>query len=195
MIRIRLEYHEESGCSFSGDTIKHMSVVKYKYPFNIRHLLGKPMCCLLVFTHHYSRGFTFFIVSYTLVHSKHITFYTRHLFTEIALSSNTSSPRVRYSVLTVLYYLRDPCTFRDRTLYCDNKSAISIAHNLVQHDRTKYIEVDRHFIKEKLDNVLICTPYVSTQNQLAYILTKGLSYINFKRIISKLGMENIYSPA
>ena len=80
-------------------------------------------------------------------------------------------------------------------LYCDNKSAISIAHNLVQHDRTKHIEVDRHFIKEKLDNGLICTPYVSTQNQLANILTKGLNYINFERIISKLGMENIYSPA
>jgi len=80
-------------------------------------------------------------------------------------------------------------------LYCDNKSEISIAHNPVQHDRTKHIEVDRHFIKEKLDNGLICTPYVSTQNQLADILTKGLNCINFERIISKLGMENIYSPA
>ena len=80
-------------------------------------------------------------------------------------------------------------------LYCHNKSAISLAHNLVQHDRTKHIEVDTHFIKEKLDNGLICTPYVSTQNQLANILTKGLNYINFERIISKLGMENIYSPA
>ena len=37
-------------------------------------------------------------------------------------------------------------------LYCDNKTAISIAHNLVQHDRTKHVEVDRHFIKEKIDN-------------------------------------------
>ena len=47
-------------------------------------------------------------------------------------------------------------------LNCDNKSAINIAHNLVQHDRTKYIEIDRHFIKEKLDSGLICTPYVPT---------------------------------
>jgi len=30
-------------------------------------------------------------------------------------------------------------------LYCDNKAAISIAHNLVQHDRTKHVEIDRHF--------------------------------------------------
>ncbi|XP_058724364.1 phospholipid-transporting ATPase 2-like isoform X1 [Vicia villosa] len=75
-------------------------------------------------------------------------------------------------------------------LYCDNKSAISIAHNPVQHDRTKHIEVDRHFIKEKLDSGLICTPYVSSHGQLADILTKGLSCSNFERIISKLGMEN-----
>ena len=80
-------------------------------------------------------------------------------------------------------------------LYCDNKSAISIAHNPVQHDRTKHVEVDRHFIKKKLESGLICTPFVSTQDQLADILTKGLHNITFEDIVSKLGMENIYSPA
>ena len=79
-------------------------------------------------------------------------------------------------------------------LYCDNKSAISIAHNLVQHDRIKHIEVDRHFIKEKLDSGLICIPYVPSQGQKAGILTKGLCTPNFDRIICKLGMDNIYSP-
>ena len=43
-------------------------------------------------------------------------------------------------------------------LYCDNKLVISIAHNPVQHDRTKHIEIDMHFIKEKLDRGLICIP-------------------------------------
>jgi len=80
-------------------------------------------------------------------------------------------------------------------LYCDNKSAINIAHNPVQHDRTKHIEVDRHFTKEKLVCGLICTPYVSTQSQLADILTKGLNDIKFEIIISKLGIENTYSLA
>nr|KYP49027.1 Copia protein [Cajanus cajan] len=65
----------------------------------------------------------------------------------------------------------------------------------MQHDRTKHIEVDRHFIKEKLDSGLICTPYVSSQDQIADILTKGLGSHNFEKIVSKLGMENTYSPA
>ncbi|RDX96167.1 hypothetical protein CR513_21205, partial [Mucuna pruriens] len=47
-------------------------------------------------------------------------------------------------------------------LFCDNSSTISIAHNLVQHDMTKHIEIDKHFIKEKLDNGLIITPHVLT---------------------------------
>ena len=90
-------------------------------------------------------------------------------------------------------------------LYCDNKSAIDITHNLVQHDRTNHVEIDRHFfligeidrhfIKEKLDSRLICTPFVSTEGQLVDMLTKGLNSIAFQSIIGKLRMDNIYLPA
>jgi len=52
-------------------------------------------------------------------------------------------------------------------LYCNNKSAINIAHNLVRHDRTKHIKIDRHFIKEKLDSGLINTSYVPSGLHLA----------------------------
>ncbi|CAL8176190.1 unnamed protein product [Prunus armeniaca] len=57
-------------------------------------------------------------------------------------------------------------------LYCDNKAAIAIAHNPVQHDCTKHVEVGRHFIKEKLDAEIISFPYISSEYQLAYALTK-----------------------
>lgn len=47
-------------------------------------------------------------------------------------------------------------------LYSDSKIVISIAHNSIQHDRTKHIEIDRHFIKEKLDDGIICLPFVTS---------------------------------
>ena len=76
-------------------------------------------------------------------------------------------------------------------LYYDNKSAISIAYNPVQYDRKKHIEVDKYFVKEKLDSGLICTLYVPIGGQLADILMKGLASIIFQAIMSKMGMENI----
>ncbi|KAL9409372.1 hypothetical protein AB3S75_047712 [Citrus x aurantiifolia] len=80
-------------------------------------------------------------------------------------------------------------------IYCDNKAAISIAHNPVLHDRTKHIEVDKHFIKEKIESGVICVPYVPTAQQIADILTKGLHKGHFELLVSKLAMEDIYKPA
>ena len=80
-------------------------------------------------------------------------------------------------------------------LYCDNKSAISIAHNPVLHDRTKHVEVDKHFIKEKVERGQICITYVPTTEQSADILTKGLPKKSFDNITSKLSMEDIFKPA
>ena len=45
-------------------------------------------------------------------------------------------------------------------LFCDNKAAYEIAHNQVQHDRTKHVEVDRFFIKEKLDDEIVELPKI-----------------------------------
>ncbi|KAK2990725.1 hypothetical protein RJ640_003793 [Escallonia rubra] len=64
---------------------------------------------------------------------------------------------------------------RKWNLHCDNKSAIEIAQNLVQHDRIKHVEVDRHFIKEKLDQKIIQFPFIKLASQIADILTKSVS--------------------
>ena len=80
-------------------------------------------------------------------------------------------------------------------LYCDNKSAICIAHNPIQHDRTKHVKVDRRFIEEKLESVLICTPFVPIGDQLANVLTKGLSGHVCHKMLSKMGMHDIHSSS
>lgn len=80
-------------------------------------------------------------------------------------------------------------------LYCDNKAAINIAHNPVHHDRTKHVEVDRHFIKEKLETGVICLVYIPTGQQTVDMLTKGMSGHKFEEFVCKLGMKNIYAPA
>ena len=79
-------------------------------------------------------------------------------------------------------------------LYCDNKSTINIAHNPIQHDRAKHIEVARHFIKEKLEEGVVCMSYVPSEHQLANIL-KGLNSSMFHDLVFKLGMEDIFSSA
>ena len=77
-------------------------------------------------------------------------------------------------------------------LYCDNKAAISISLNPIQHDRTKHVEVDRHFIKEKVENQIICSTFIPTKEQTADIFTRGLPHQNFNDFIGKLDMINVY---
>ncbi|GKC68226.1 ribonuclease H-like domain-containing protein [Tanacetum coccineum] len=59
-------------------------------------------------------------------------------------------------------------------VFCDNNSAIKIAANPILHERTKQLEIDLHFVREKILPGVIKTEKIDTANQIAHILTKGL---------------------
>ena len=80
-------------------------------------------------------------------------------------------------------------------LYWDNQAAVKIANNPVQHDRTKHVDIDRHFIKDHLERKTMELPHINSKDQLADMLTKAVCGRVFHSSISKLGMIDIHSPA
>ena len=62
------------------------------------------------------------------------------------------------------------------------------------HDRTKHVEIDRHFIEEKIQEGVICMTYVPTSKQAANLLRKGLVKLSFEKLVDKLGLFNLFSP-
>ncbi|GJZ96530.1 retrovirus-related pol polyprotein from transposon TNT 1-94 [Tanacetum coccineum] len=69
-------------------------------------------------------------------------------------------------------------------LYCDNKSAIGLCCNNVQHSKAKHIDVRYHFIKDQVEKGIVELYFVRTEYQLADIFTKP-----FPR--EKLGMRSM----
>ncbi|KAF5482102.1 hypothetical protein F2P56_002694 [Juglans regia] len=65
------------------------------------------------------------------------------------------------------------------TIWCDNNGALALASYHVFHARTKHIEVDFHFIREKVANRDISLQFIGSYDQTAYIITKGLSLAPF----------------
>lgn len=82
---------------------------------------------------------------------------------------------------------RQPVSF-----YCNNVSAIHIENNSSFHERTKHIELDCHIVREKLQQQLFQLLSVSSNQQLADMLTKPLDVSMFNSNISKLGLHYIY---
>ncbi|GJS14163.1 retrovirus-related pol polyprotein from transposon TNT 1-94 [Tanacetum coccineum] len=76
-------------------------------------------------------------------------------------------------------------------LYCDNKSAIALCCNNVQHSRSKHIDIRHHFIREQVEKGVVELYFVRTEYQLADIFTKALPRERFEFILPRLGMKSM----
>ena len=73
-------------------------------------------------------------------------------------------------------------------LFCDNESAIKIAHNPVQHSKTKHIQIRHHFLRDHVVKEDIDIIHVNTEEQLADIFTKPLDEKRFSKLRCELNI-------
>jgi len=79
---------------------------------------------------------------------------------------------------------------RTTLVYCDNISAIYMSSNPVQHQRTKHIEIDLHFVREHVATGDVRVLHVPTTSQYADIFTKGLPSSVFPEFTTSLNVRS-----
>lgn len=75
------------------------------------------------------------------------------------------------------------------TLHCDNQSSIALSSNPAYHQRTKHIDVQHHFIREKVESGEIILKYEPTENMIADVLTKALPRAKHEWCTNGLGLS------
>jgi hypothetical protein len=78
-------------------------------------------------------------------------------------------------------------------VYCDNVSAVCLSTNPVQHQRTKHVEIDLHFVRERVALGEIRVLHVPTTSQYADVFTKGLPTSVFTEFRSSLNVHGALS--
>nr|GFB16266.1 hypothetical protein [Tanacetum cinerariifolium] len=81
--------------------------------------------------------------------------------------------------------------FNKIPLYCDNRSAIALCYNNVQHSRSKHIGIRHHFIREQVEKGVVELYFVTMDYQLADIFTKASPRELFEFLLLRLGMKSM----
>ncbi|XP_075670339.1 secreted RxLR effector protein 161-like [Castanea sativa] len=73
-------------------------------------------------------------------------------------------------------------------VYCDNSSTIDISKNLIQHSKTKHIEIRNHFIRDLVERKIVALEYIPTERQNADIFIKPLDRSKFEKLRQVIGV-------
>ena len=76
-------------------------------------------------------------------------------------------------------------------VFCDNTSAINLFKNPVQHSKSKHIEICYHFIRDLVEDKVVCLEFIHTDNQKADIFTKPLDSPWFESLRKTIGVGTI----
>ncbi|CAA7028522.1 unnamed protein product [Microthlaspi erraticum] len=79
---------------------------------------------------------------------------------------------------------------RATIVYCDNVSAIYLSTNPVQHQRTKHVEIDIHFVRERVAIGEVKVLHVPSARQIADVFTKGLPSALFQEFKNSLSIRS-----
>ena len=103
-------------------------------------------------------------------------------------STNRSLAQIAAEITWVCKIMQDISfpLLKTPAIYCDNKSAIALAFNLVFHARTKHVEIDYHYIREKVLLGHIGVYHVASALQIADIFSKSFDADRFADLTHKL---------
>ncbi|CAI0429581.1 unnamed protein product, partial [Linum tenue] len=76
-------------------------------------------------------------------------------------------------------------------LWCDNLGATYLAHNPVFHSRSKHLEIEFHFVRDRVNKQQLHVRYLPATDQLADVLTKPLSRLPFRTFCSKFHLVEV----
>ena len=76
------------------------------------------------------------------------------------------------------------------TVMCDNQGSMPLAKNPTHHSRTKHIDVQHHFIREKLELAVIRLNYCPTEHMIADVLTKTLAKDRHHKLMMAFGLKD-----
>jgi hypothetical protein len=79
-------------------------------------------------------------------------------------------------------------------IHCDNQSCMKLTENLVFHDTSKHIDIKYHYIQNMVQRGAVELQYISTDEQIANILTKPLSRVKYEYFRDKLGVLSNVHP-
>ena len=138
--------------------------------------------------HRLSTGYTFILSSAAVswASKRQHTVATSSTEAEYVAGSEAAKEAIWFRlILSELGMLKEGPT----EILLDNQSAIALAKNPVFHGWMRHVEVQHHFIREKLEDGVITAEYVPTGDQVADVLTKGLAREKHDRFVKGLGLE------